>query len=85
MIESLSSCAGFTYKSLTYLLFKYGHNFLEKKIVWIRKFLRQSQLLNHYQNLLQLRENGEAVDVIYLDFGKAFDKVDHGILLVKLR
>ena len=30
-------------------------------------------------------EEGEAVDVIYLDFAKAFDKVDHGILLQKLQ
>ena len=30
-------------------------------------------------------EKGEVVDVIYLDFAKAFDKVDHGILLRKLK
>ena len=44
-----------------------------------------SQLLNHYQNLLTLMENNEVVDVIYLDFAKVFDRVDHGILLRKLR
>ena len=36
-----------------------------------------SQLLNHYHNLLALMEKNEAVDVIYLDFAKAFDRVDH--------
>ena len=30
-------------------------------------------------------ETGEAVDVIYLDYAKAFDKVDHGILVGKLK
>ena len=44
-----------------------------------------SQLLNHFQHLLDLMESGDAVDVIYLDFAKAFDRVDHGILLKKLK
>ena len=30
-------------------------------------------------------QEGDNVDVIYLDFAKAFDKVDHGILLHKLQ
>ena len=29
-------------------------------------------------------EQGQNVDVIYLDFAKAFDKVDHQIVLQKL-
>ena len=44
-----------------------------------------SQLLQHYDKLLELMEEGDNVDVVYLDFAKAFDKVDHGILLRKLR
>lgn len=44
-----------------------------------------TQLLKHideiHLNLLQ----GEDTDVIYLDFEKAFDKVDHEILLQKLQ
>lgn len=44
-----------------------------------------SQLLGHYDYILSQLEQGKNVDVIYLDFAKAFDKVDHGILLHKLR
>ena len=43
-----------------------------------------SQLLSHYEHILQLMEDGHEVDVIYLDFAKAFDKVDFDILLKKL-
>ena len=44
-----------------------------------------SQLLVHYDEIIKALENGENVDVVYLDFKKAFDKVDHGILLHKLK
>jgi hypothetical protein len=30
-------------------------------------------------------EEGTEVDVVYLDFAKAFDKVDHGVLVRKSR
>ena len=44
-----------------------------------------TQLLDHIENILKsLQENNE-VDVIYLDYAKAFDKVDHEILLAKHR
>ena len=44
-----------------------------------------SQLLAHYERILQLMEEGLDVDVIYLDFAKAFDKVDFTIILQKLK
>jgi hypothetical protein len=44
-----------------------------------------SQLLQHYDHILECLERGHGVDVVYLDFAKAFDKVDHGILCHKLR
>ena len=44
-----------------------------------------SQLLSHYETILRLIEEGQGTDVIYLDFSKAFDKVDFGILLSKLK
>ena len=43
-----------------------------------------SQLLSHYDEVLSLVESGKNVDTVYLDFAKAFDKVDHAILLKKL-
>ena len=44
-----------------------------------------SQLLEYYQTLVEALENREIAEVIYLDFAKAFDKVDHGVLMRKLR
>ena len=44
-----------------------------------------SQLLEHHHNVINEIYNGSNVDVVYVDFAKAFDKVDHGILAYKLR
>ena len=43
-----------------------------------------TQLLAHFQDIVSLLEDGQNIDVICLDFSKAFDKVDHNILLTKL-
>ena len=44
-----------------------------------------SQLLEHQQRVLRALSNGSCVDVVYLDFAKAFDKADFGILVGKLK
>lgn len=43
-----------------------------------------SQLLQHFDTITRLLENGMNVDVVYLDFSKAFDKLDFSITLQKL-
>ena len=42
-------------------------------------------MLEHFQTVLQGMELGLEIDVIYLDFFKAFDRVDHKIVLEKLQ
>ena len=44
-----------------------------------------SQLLEHHDEIITMLENGENVDSIYLDFSKAFDKCDLGIMMHKLK
>ena len=44
-----------------------------------------TQLLSHWDKVLDHLESGESVDVIYTDFSKAFDKCDYRILLKKLK
>ena len=44
-----------------------------------------SQLLQHHDNILKGLEEGSNVDTVYLDFSKAFDKVDKGVLCQKMK
>ena len=43
-----------------------------------------SQLLEQYDTILNILDEGANADVVYLDFSKAFDKVDHEIVLKKI-
>ena len=51
--------------------FRHGHSCL-------------SQLIAHYDQVLQLLEEGKNIDVIYVDFAKAFDKFDFMVTLQKI-
>ena len=44
-----------------------------------------SQLLEHHLEILDMLERGENVDLVYLDFSKAFDKCDINILIHKVK
>ena len=44
-----------------------------------------TQLVSHYTKVFDLVNSGYNVDVVYLDFARAFDKVDHMILLKKAK
>jgi len=43
-----------------------------------------TNLISFYDQMIRLVEEGKAVDVIYLDFSKAFDAVPRSILQEKL-
>ena len=42
-----------------------------------------TNLLAYLENMTTLVDEGHAVDVLYLDFAKAFDKVPHARLISK--
>ena len=41
------------------------------------------QLLDNFCRVYEALEEGVIIDTVYLDFAKAFDKVDHEILMEK--
>ena len=44
-----------------------------------------TQLLHHFDDIIESLSNGDDMDAIYLDYAKAFDKVAHQVLLSKLQ
>ena len=52
------------------LILKSQHGFMKRRSCL-------TNLLEYLENLKELVDNGNSVDVLYLDFSKAFDKVPH--------
>ena len=44
-----------------------------------------TNLIEFFEGVTKKEDEGSAVDVVYMDFGKAFDKVSHGRLLHKVK
>ena len=44
-----------------------------------------TQLLEHCEKIINALENDSNVDVIYLDYKKAFDKADHMLILRRMK
>ena len=65
------------YYHLSPLLYHLQHRFLRGRSM-------VTQLLEVYHNIIETVASGKEVDIIYLDLSKAFDKVPHSLLLLKL-
>ena len=66
--------------------FLHKHNLLPwNQHSFLRGRSTVSQLLNQCEIVLRYLETGNCADTIYLDFAKAFDKVDHTLLCKKLK
>ncbi|CAM5168924.1 unnamed protein product [Eretmochelys imbricata] len=85
--------------SLTSVICKVLEKILKEKVVkdievngkwdkiqhgFIKGRLCQTNLISFFEKVTDFLDKGNAVDLIYLDFSKAFDTVPHGELLVKL-
>ena len=45
----------------------------------------ETQLIAYYSKILDALESKGVADAVYLDFAKAFDKCDHGVILHKMK
>ena len=66
------------YLEENHIIFKSQHGFRKGRSTL-------TKLLAHFENVLTGLLDGEDTDAIYLDYAKAFDKVDHELLIQKLR
>ena len=57
----------------------------KQNVNWLQEIsISQTQLLQHYTDVFEAISEGVRLNTIYLDFAKAFDKVNHDILQRKI-
>jgi hypothetical protein len=66
------------YEHVSQLITPHQHGFLRNRSC-------VTQLLSVLHSIGQILDKNEQTDIVYLDFAKAFDSVDHSILLQKLK
>ena len=66
------------YQHVLHLISPHQHGFLRKRSC-------VTQLLSSFHSIGQKLDKNTQTDILYLDFAKAFDSVDHSILLGKLK
>ena len=76
-MERIIRDAIITHMSVNNLFSKVQHGFIRVRSC-------TTQLLEFMEDISEAMDNGEEIDVIYLDFCKAFDKVPHLHLLKKI-
>ena len=77
LMEGLVKDSLFLHLMNNNLLIESQHGFMQKKSCL-------TNLIEYLDELTRLVDEGHSVDVVYLDFSKAFDKVPHVRLLAKL-
>lgn len=68
----------YLYPFLRNVIHPYQHGFMRGRSC-------SSQLLKVYHNIGKILDRGGQVDIVYLDFSKAFDSISHNLILYKLK
>ena len=75
-MKNANYCSG-PHNNFDYVIQLFG--ILSSPAIFSQYFLKPMTM--SYQNLVKMLNNGKQIDLILLDFSKAFDKVNHQIML----